>query len=107
MGNTSTALLLTSHIAAAAVVVCCFQFGTFLKSINLLASLLVLYRVCVCRLAAGQLKTVARWMREFVAAHPDYRKDSVINERVNYDLLMACDRISSGEEHCPDLEGSL
>ncbi|XP_065197104.1 LOW QUALITY PROTEIN: glutamate--cysteine ligase catalytic subunit-like [Sycon ciliatum] len=55
--------------------------------------------------ATGELKTVAKWMRDFVAAHPHYKQDSVINERVNYDLLMACDRISSGTEHCHELEG--
>lgn len=38
-------------------------------------------------IAAGELKTTACWIRDFVAAHPEYNKDSVVSERIAYDLL--------------------
>lgn len=46
--------------------------------------------------ASGKLKTTARWIRDFVAAHPDYKHDSVIPESVNYHLLKRCMEISNG-----------
>lgn len=49
--------------------------------------------------------TVAKWMREFVAKHPEYKQDSVITDKINYDLLRRCDRIAKGEEKCPELIG--
>lgn len=51
----------------------------------------------------GELMTTARWMREFVRNHPDYKKDSVVNERICYDLMCTCDRIGKGQEPCPEL----
>jgi len=38
--------------------------------------------------------------------HPDYKQDSVVTERITYDLLVACDRISRGEK-CTELTGTL
>jgi glutamate--cysteine ligase catalytic subunit len=32
-------------------------------------------------------------MRKFIRSHPDYKFDSVINERINYDLLKAVDEM--------------
>ena len=49
--------------------------------------------------------TMAKWMREFVAQHPQYQQDSVITDKINYDLLRKCDRIAKGEERCPELFG--
>jgi glutamate--cysteine ligase catalytic subunit len=37
--------------------------------------------------------TAATWMREFVQAHPGYKRDSVVSQEVNYDLLVAADRM--------------
>lgn len=53
----------------------------------------------------GELMTMAKWMREFVAKHPEYKQDSVITDKINYDLLKKCDRIARGEERCPELVG--
>jgi glutamate--cysteine ligase catalytic subunit len=39
-----------------------------------------------CR-ASGSLPTPARWMRDFVDKHEDYQHDSIVGERVCYDLL--------------------
>ena len=45
---------------------------------------------------AGELMTTARWMREFVTKHPDYKHDSVVTEKINYDLISLCDKITRG-----------
>ena len=43
----------------------------------------------------GEIKTIVRWIRDFVDSHPDYKHDSVVNEKINYDLMMAVNEISS------------
>ncbi|GIY57581.1 glutamate--cysteine ligase catalytic subunit [Caerostris darwini] len=55
--------------------------------------------------AKGELKTAARWIRDFISKHPDYKHDSVVNEIINYDLLLKMDRITKNEEQCPELIG--
>ncbi|KFM58893.1 Glutamate--cysteine ligase, partial [Stegodyphus mimosarum] len=55
--------------------------------------------------AKGELMTTARWIRNFVAKHPSYKFDSVVNERINYDLLTTVDRITQGKEECPEILG--
>ena len=42
-------------------------------------------------------------MRDFVETHPDYKQDSVITEKINYDLLWKFTQISNGEIDVPDL----
>jgi glutamate--cysteine ligase catalytic subunit len=37
--------------------------------------------------ANGTLWTAAKWIREFVKQHPDYKKDSVVGEQINHDLI--------------------
>jgi glutamate--cysteine ligase catalytic subunit len=37
--------------------------------------------------ADGTLWTAAKWIREFVASHEDYRHDSVVGEQINHDLI--------------------
>lgn len=54
----------------------------------------------------GELMTMAKWMREFVAEHPQYKQDSIITDKINYDLFRKCDRIARGEEQCPELIGN-
>jgi len=53
--------------------------------------------------ASGKLKTTARWIRDFVSEHPDYAKDSVINETVCHDLVAACAGITNGSRDEPSL----
>ncbi|RXM33120.1 Glutamate--cysteine ligase catalytic subunit [Acipenser ruthenus] len=55
--------------------------------------------------ASGELMTMARWMREFVANHPEYKQDSVITDKINYDLIVKCDQIANGAARCPELLG--
>lgn len=53
----------------------------------------------------GDLLTTAQWIRRFVEAHPDYKKDSVVSETICYDLLNTFDRIGRGELGAPELFG--
>ena len=41
----------------------------------------------------GTLSTPATWIRNFVRSHPDYQKDSVVSQAINYDLLLAVDEM--------------
>jgi glutamate--cysteine ligase catalytic subunit len=45
------------------------------------------YLKFVSKRASGEFKTNARWIRDFVMKHPSYKKDSVVSEEINYDLL--------------------
>ena len=49
--------------------------------------------------------TGAQWMRKFIRSHPKYKKDSVVSDEINYDLLCAMDKITKGEMKCPELLG--
>ncbi|KAH9508372.1 hypothetical protein Btru_050935 [Bulinus truncatus] len=51
--------------------------------------------------ASGHLQTTAKWIRNFVSAHPDYKQDSVVSETINYDLLRCITQISQGETFDP------
>lgn len=53
--------------------------------------------------ASGKLLTTAQWMRNFVLRHPDYKKDSVVSDRINYDLMKACAEITHGGCDANDL----
>ncbi|KAK7930773.1 hypothetical protein WMY93_007168 [Mugilogobius chulae] len=64
------------------------------------------YLKLIKKRASGELMTMAKWMREFVANHPQYKQDSVITDKINYDLMRKCDRIAKGEEQCPELFGN-
>ena len=50
--------------------------------------------------ASGTLCTAARWTRDFVASHPEYKRDSVVSERIAHDLVGAvvavCEREAGG-----------
>ncbi|PPQ68044.1 hypothetical protein CVT25_014505 [Psilocybe cyanescens] len=54
------------------------------------------YLDLVRRRSDGRLVTPATWIRNFVTSHPDYKKDSVVSQIINYDLLMAVDEIERG-----------
>uniref|UniRef100_A0A8D3BQD4 Glutamate--cysteine ligase n=1 Tax=Scophthalmus maximus TaxID=52904 RepID=A0A8D3BQD4_SCOMX len=64
------------------------------------------YLKLIKKRASGELMTMAKWMREFVAKHPHYKQDSIITDKINYDLFRKCDRIAKGEEQCPELIGN-
>lgn len=55
------------------------------------------YLTLVSKRASGELQSAASWIREFVDKHPDYKHDSVISEKINYDLLDTIEKITQGE----------
>ncbi|BFZ54868.1 glutamate--cysteine ligase [Savitreella phatthalungensis] len=57
--------------------------------------------------AAGRLPTAARWIRDFIRAHPDYKRDSVISESINYDLVKEVQRMSTPEGRAAGAGDSL
>ncbi|EHA55742.1 Zn finger-containing GTPase- Activating Protein for ARF [Pyricularia oryzae] len=59
---------------------------------------LATYLDLIRRRASGELSTAARWIRDFVAAHPKYEKDSVVGPEINHDLVKAI--IAIGEKEC-------
>lgn len=44
--------------------------------------------------ADGRLWTAAKWIRSFVQQHEEYKQDSVVNEKVTYDLVKAATKIT-------------
>lgn len=63
------------------------------------------YLKFIQRRASGEILTTASWLRKFVSNHPEYKKDSVVSDRINYDLLKTIKGIQSGEIDCPELLG--
>jgi glutamate--cysteine ligase catalytic subunit len=55
------------------------------------------YLSLVSKRASGELQTGATWIREFVRNHPEYKKDSVVGERINYDLMKAVEKLGRDE----------
>lgn len=55
--------------------------------------------------ASGKLLTTAQWIRNFVLNHPNYNHDSVVNDIINYDLLVIANKIQKGEESVAELLG--
>lgn len=47
--------------------------------------------------ANGSLWTAAKWIRHHVRGHAEYRRDSVVSERVAFDLVKAVERITVHE----------
>lgn len=46
-------------------------------------------------------------MRDFVTSHPDYKKDSVVSEKINYDLLYACNEMVQGRRQYPEFVDTI
>ena len=38
-------------------------------------------------------------MRDFVRSHPEYNNDSIVTNKMTYDLLMAMDKIQKDEKN--------
>jgi len=60
----------------------------------------------VRRRARGDLPTPARWIRDFVAAHPDYQGDGHLSEKLTRDLAVACHDVGVGKRPAPELLGA-
>ncbi|PVV00823.1 hypothetical protein BB560_004781, partial [Smittium megazygosporum] len=71
--------------------------SSFIESAN---TDLVIYRKLskyldfIRRRSTGEYRTNARYIRDFVTSHPQYKSDSVVNEEIAYDLLVKCKQIS-------------
>eukprot|EP00062_Callorhinchus_milii_P009386 gi/632953142/ref/XP_007892244.1/ PREDICTED: glutamate--cysteine ligase catalytic subunit [Callorhinchus milii] len=63
------------------------------------------YLKLIRKRASGALMTAACWLRKFVANHPNYKQDSVVNEKINFDLITKCDQIAKEICNCPELIG--
>lgn len=61
-----------------------------------------LHNVCLDK-STGSLKTMARWIRDFVTTHGDYAGDSVVSEKICYDLVNTCAKVTSGQHDEPAL----
>lgn len=55
--------------------------------------------------ASGEICTTANYMREFVANHDEYCGDSVVNEKVCFDLMTRLQDISDGKDVAEGLLG--
>jgi glutamate--cysteine ligase catalytic subunit len=47
--------------------------------------------------ADGTYWTAAKWIRHFVQTHPSYKKDSVVNDEITFDLVKAAEQITREE----------
>lgn len=63
------------------------------------------YLKLIQKRAAGEIHTMAAWMRHFVTTHPQYKHDSVVSEKINYDLLKTAHGIQTGAIPAPTLLG--
>lgn len=63
------------------------------------------YLKFIQRRASGEIHTTASWIRHFVTNHPDYKQDSVVSEKINYDLLKEIQQIQTGTKVHPELVG--
>lgn len=73
---------------------------TYLDSVNVDVETrckLACYLELIRKRASGTLWTGAKWIRHFVRTHPEYRGDSVVSERISYDLIRAADQLGSGD----------
>ena len=55
------------------------------------------YLELIRKRADGRLWTGAKWIREFVRTHPEYKNDSVINDKINYDLVKTVQTVTEKE----------
>lgn len=56
--------------------------------------------------ASGKLITTAQWIRNFVQNHPNYNHDSIVNDRIAYDLLVTANKFQNEELFIEELVGN-
>lgn len=64
------------------------------------------YLKLIQKRASGELLTTASWMRKEITEHEEYKQDSVVSERICYDLLKKAKDIQDGIRPCPELLGT-
>jgi glutamate--cysteine ligase catalytic subunit len=63
------------------------------------------YLDLIRRRASGELCTAARWIRDFVAGHASYAKDSVVSDEITKDLIAAVIAIGEREQKGQGFKG--
>lgn len=63
------------------------------------------YLKLIQKRASGELLTTAAWLRNEIVTHPEYKQDSVVTEKINFDLLKKARDIQEGLVPCPPLLG--
>lgn len=58
---------------------------------------LATYLDLIRKRANGTYWTAAKWIRNFVHTHPEYEGDSVVSEKITYDLIKAAEQITREE----------
>ena len=58
---------------------------------------LIRYLDLIRKRASGELWTNAKWIREYVRGHPEYKRDSMVGEGLTYDLLKKVEVITQNE----------
>jgi glutamate--cysteine ligase catalytic subunit len=48
--------------------------------------------------AKGEVKTGAKFIRDFVLSHPDYKNDSIVSEKISFDLMASIVSMSKDPE---------
>lgn len=89
-----------NHEKVKSRVLCVCQVHEFLRDQEIGTSTMCTlsnYWSLIKQRANGKLKTNARFMRDFVTAHPEYKQDSVVSERISYDLLCEVERMQDSE----------
>lgn len=64
------------------------------------------YLKLIQKRASGELLTTASWIRKEITEHEEYKHDSVVSERICYDLLTKAKDIQDGIRPCPELLGA-
>lgn len=59
---------------------------------------LATYLDLIRKRASGELWTAAKWIRHYVATHPEYKKDSVVSEEIAHDLVGAVIKVGEREQ---------
>jgi hypothetical protein len=83
----------------------CYLYLDFIGCDGSTRDTLETYLNFICMRASGKVKTPARWIRDFVLAHPTYQNDARVTPACAYDLVRKSARIAAGEEHAPQLLG--
>ncbi|KAJ8603468.1 hypothetical protein CTAYLR_005098 [Chrysophaeum taylorii] len=55
--------------------------------------------------ANGKRPTPAKWIRDFIKAHPDYAHDGIVSEKIARDIAVAAHEIGVGARPAPELLG--
>lgn len=64
------------------------------------------YLKLIQKRASGELLTTASWIRKEITEHEEYKHDSIVSERICYDLLKKAKDIQDGIRPCPELLGA-